>query len=128
MDIGFECEAEYKDPKNIILINKASEPLDILWKNMGTINTHFPFARFIVLVFGMVLVIFLSSPAVLLTRLKSIDPTGVLAFNWTYEFGFYGKYMRKSLPPMIILMINSTVIWLLDLSSVIEGYDCHSRY
>jgi hypothetical protein len=37
-----------------------------------------------------------------------------------------GIYLHKSLPPMIILLINLGVICLMDLACVIESYDSHS--
>ena len=50
-------------------MHKASEPLDILWKNMGIINTHFSFTRFFLFILGFFLIIFFSSPAVMLAKL-----------------------------------------------------------
>jgi len=93
---------------------------------MGTIDTHFAFARFFLFVLGLVLIVFLSSPTVLLTRLQALDPTSFLSFGWTQDFGRLGTYLHKSLPPLLILSINAAVIWLLDYASVIEAYDSHS--
>ena len=109
-------------------MHKASEPLDILWKNMGVIDTHFAFTRFFLFIGGFFVIVFLSSPAVMLTRLQKLDPTSFLKFDWAYEFGDLGPYLRKSLPPMVILLINLGVISLLDLASVYEKYDSHSQY
>jgi hypothetical protein len=50
-------------------MNKASEPLDILWKNMGLIESPFAFTRFFLFLGGIVMVVFLSSPAVMLAKL-----------------------------------------------------------
>jgi len=50
-------------------MRKASEPLDILWKNMGTIKSHFAFTRFIILIAGLLLIVFLSSPVVLFAKI-----------------------------------------------------------
>jgi hypothetical protein len=49
-----------------LIVHKASEPLDILWKNLSTIEGHFAFRRAIFLLLGLFLIIFLSSPAVML--------------------------------------------------------------
>ena len=95
---------------------------------MGTIDTHFAFARFFLFVIGLVLIVFLSSPTVMLTRLQKLDPTSFLSFGWTQDFGRLGTYLHKSLPPLLILLINVTIIWLLDYASVIEAYDSHSQY
>jgi len=38
---ALDFEVDYTDTNSIIVTRKASEPLDILWKNMGVIQTHF---------------------------------------------------------------------------------------
>ena len=40
--------------------------------------------------------------------------------------GLLGTMIHKSGPSMIILLINVTIISLLDYASVKEGYDSHS--
>ena len=39
-----------------------------------------------------------------------------------------GRYLRKSLPPLLVITINTVIILLLDYTSVLESYDCHSSY
>jgi len=110
------------------MCNKASEPLDILWPNMGFISSHFAFTRFFMFVLGLVLIIFCSSPAVMIKQLKKFDALSWLSFGWTENMGVFGTLLHKSGPPMLILLINVTVISLLDYISVIESYDSHSLY
>jgi hypothetical protein len=55
--------------RSLISVHKASEPLDILWKNMGVIDSHFAFTKFFLFLFGFIIIIFLSSPAVMLAKL-----------------------------------------------------------
>ena len=64
-------------------MHKASEPLDILWKNLGVIETHFAFTRFFLFLAGFIIIFFISSPAVMLANLQKIDPTSFLKFDWT---------------------------------------------
>ena len=42
--------------------------------------------------------------------------------------GWWGYFIRKGGPPGLILIINLTVINILDIASVLEGYESHSRY
>jgi hypothetical protein len=42
--------------------------------------------------------------------------------------GPIGKYLHKSLPPLVVILINTMVILLLDYASRYEGYDSHSEY
>ena len=60
---------DYGSSQHVLIMHKASEPLDILWKNMGVIDTHFAFTRFFLFIGGFIVIVFLSSPAVMLTRL-----------------------------------------------------------
>ena len=88
-------EVDYNDSNSILVTRKASEPLDILWKNMGIITNHFQFMRFFMIVIGLVLIIFLSSPAVLLAKVKQADPTHFLEMDWTNDVGHFGPFIRK---------------------------------
>lgn len=74
------------------------------------------------------IILFLSSPAVMLARLQQIDPTDFLAFGWSNNFGWLGPYVHRTLPPTFVLLINTSILFLLDLASVIESYDSHSAY
>lgn len=117
------------DRSNVILIaNKASEPIDILWRNMGEIVSPFSFTRFFLFVLALLCVLFLSSPAVMLSKLQKVDPTSFFYFQWTENFGSAAPYLQKSMPTMILLLINVIVIQILDLTCVIESYDAHSKY
>jgi len=95
---------------------------------MGTIDTQFGFTRFFLFILSFVIIIFLSSPAVMLLKLQKLDPTNFLTFDWTRDFGWMGVYMHKSLPPLMVILINLGVINLLDMACVIESYDSHSHY
>ena len=63
-------ELNYEDPAHVLLMNKAAEPLDILWKNLGFNDSPFMFMRFFLFVIGLVLIIWLSSPVVVLNSLS----------------------------------------------------------
>ena len=119
---------DYDNQENIIIVNKASEPIDILWKNLGVIESHYSFTRMFIFIACLMVILFLSSPAVMLARLQDIDPTEFLAFGWSKYFGWLGPYVHRSLPPTFVLAINSTILFLLDVASVIESYDSHSSY
>lgn len=109
--------------ETILIMNKASEPLDINWKNMGLINSQFAFTRFFLFIFGLVIVIFVSSPAVIFNQLSQVEGFDFLKFEWTHDMGIMGTLLHKSGPPMIVLLLNTTIIWLLDYVSIIESYD-----
>ena len=95
---------------------------------MGFIHSHFAFTRFFVFVLGLVLIIFLSSPAVMINQLQKFEYLHWLSFGWTQNMGVFGTLIHKSGPPMLILLINVAIISLLDFISVMESYDSHSMY
>lgn len=119
---------DYESQDNIILVNKASEPIDILWKNLGVIESHYSFTRLAIFIVCLLAILFLSSPAVMLSRLQTIDPTEFLKFGWSNDFGWLSPYLQRSLPPTFVLLINALVLLLLDYASVMESYDSHSAY
>lgn len=51
-----------------------------------------------------------------------------MKFDWTEKYGLAGKYLHKSLPPLLIVTINTLVLIILDYASVAETYDSHSKY
>ena len=127
--------ADFQEPSSfdyengsILIMNKASEPLDILWKNMGLIETQFFFTRFLIFIFCMVIIIFLSTPAVLYSSLQKVDPTNILSMEWANDMGTFEFYIKKLLPPILIIGINLLVLMLLDWASQYECYDSHSAY
>mgnify|MGYP007125205111 CR=1 FL=1 len=73
----------YEDTRNIVTVSKASEPLDILWKNLGKYDHQFPFIRFLIFIVGLVIILFVSSPALLFSRIQEGDSSGFLRFEWT---------------------------------------------
>lgn len=119
---------DYDKSKSILIVNKASDPIDIYWRNMGEIISLFSFKRFFLFVMALLCVLFLSSPAVMLTKLQKVDPTSFFYFKWTEKFGVLAPYLQKSMPTMILLLINVIVIQILDATCVIERYDAHSKY
>jgi hypothetical protein len=121
-------DVDYERATHILIAHKASEPLDILWRNMGLIRSHFAFTRFFLFILGIVLIIFLSSPAVMINELAKYESFSWLKFGWTSEMGFWGRLIQKSGPPLLILLINTLVITLLDYASQIENYEAHSLY
>jgi len=60
-----------------------------------------------------------------LTKIEFFD---FLNFKWTNDMGKFGTLLHKVGPVTVVLVINVTVIALIDYASVIERYDSHSQY
>ena len=58
-----ELEATYKD--SILVMQKVTEPSDIIWKNMRGVRGLFIGRRILLLIMGLLIVFFISSPAVI---------------------------------------------------------------
>lgn len=52
-------------------MRKATEPNDILWKNMKGEQGHFIFRRLLIYIAGLVLIIFVSTPIVIFANVKN---------------------------------------------------------
>jgi hypothetical protein len=75
--------------EQVLLVNQASDPIDILWKNLGgTSRGIFLFRRLILHTLTIVVILFISTPAAMLGALKQID-----------IFGWYDNW-EENLPNM----------------------------
>jgi hypothetical protein len=67
----------------VLLVNQASDPIDILWKNLGGTNRGiFIFRRLILHAMTIVIILFISTPATMLSTIKKFDLFGFLNFDW----------------------------------------------
>ena len=106
----------------------ASEPIDILWKNMGGTSRGIYFLRRLFLHFlTIVVILFISTPTAMLSALKQFDFFGFLNFEWTTNLPG-GNFLKENIPPLVILCINQIILFLIDLSAIVERHETHSLY
>jgi hypothetical protein len=76
---------QYANPNDEVLItNLASDPIDILWKNLGGSSRGlFIFRRLILHSLTIVIILFITTPAAMLSTIKKIDFFEFLNFEWT---------------------------------------------
>lgn len=85
------------------MVNQASDPIDIMWKNVGGSNRGvFLFRRILLHAMTLFVILFISTPTAMLSTLKSIDVFGIFSFNWIDSIPF----LKDNLPPLVILGIN----------------------
>jgi len=77
----FELAQKYKDA--VIVMTRATEPSDILWKNMKGVRGLFIFRRVVLFTLGLLIVFFISSPAVIFMHFKKLDSNNLLNLDWT---------------------------------------------
>jgi hypothetical protein len=94
---------------------------------LGVIEV-FNFTKFFVLIGLLVVMIFLSSPVILLNKVSEADHSGFLKLNWVSEGSIFGKILKRQFSPFLIVLINLGIITLLDYASVKENHESHSNY
>jgi hypothetical protein len=62
------------------MVNLASEPIDLLWKNMGGTRGLYIFRRMFLYLLGLIIILFISTPTAIVSSLKYVDVFGVFDF------------------------------------------------
>ena len=115
----------YKDA--ILVARPATEPADILWKNMRGSRGLFLMRRLALFILGLVLIIFVSSPAVLFANVKKADTSHFWDMDWLEDMPG-GNYVHQNAAATIILLINIVLLVIIDHISIFEAYETHSLY
>lgn len=120
-----ELEHIYKD--TILVMNKVTEPSDIIWKNMRGVRGLFIGRRILLLFVSLLIIFFVSSPAVILAKFQQMDKSKFLEFDWVNQYPG-GALIRQHLPPAVIIIINQILIYFIDVMSLAESHVTHSQY
>ena len=118
-------EAKLED--QVFLLNIASEPIDIVWSNMGGNMGFFLFRRVVMNVVMIIILLFFSTPATLLSAIERVDTIGVFTLDWMKDLPF-GEFLKHQVPPILILTINLFLLFLIDLMAVYENHSANSDY
>ena len=114
--------------KNAILIARpATEPGDILWKNMRGNRGLFLIRRLALFILGILIIIFVSSPTVLFANIKAVDKTHFWDFDWVQDLPA-GSLLHNHAAPTIIIGINLLLLLIIDWACILESYETHSLY
>lgn len=105
----------------------ATEPSDILWKNLRGNRGLFIIRRLALFILGILIITFVSSPAVLFSNLKAMDKTHFWEFDWVESLPA-GDLIKAHAAPTIIIGINTLLLVIIDYSCLLEMYDTHSLY
>lgn len=72
----------------------ASEPIDIIWKNMGgTRRGVFIFRRLFLHLITIIVILFISTPTAMLSTIKEADFLGIMDFEWLDSLPL-GQFMK----------------------------------
>lgn len=111
----------------VLIVSKMPDPNDILWKNMTGHRGLFIFRRFLLVILGLAIILFISSPASIYANVKQMDKQNILDFNWIGD-PFVSSFLRQNFPPFLIILINQLLLILIDITSRLECYETHALY
>jgi hypothetical protein len=101
------------------VVRKATEPHDILWKNMKGEKGHFIFRRLFILILGLVLIVYVSTPIVIYAKVQKADNTHFLDMGWTNNI-YGGQFIKNNFPPLCVITINMCLLYVIDFAAVFE--------
>jgi len=111
----------------ILVARPSTEPSDILWKNMKGSRGLFLMRRLALFVLGLVLIVFVSSPAVLFAKIRTADRTHFWDFDWLEDLPGV-NIIHIHAAPTVILLINILLLLIIDWACILESYETHSLY
>ena len=112
----------------VITVEKATEPTDIIWRNVTGHHVSYFCRRLILWAIALSLLMFVTTPTVLFSGLKSVDSTGILGFEWVKDLPFGGDFVRDHATPLAIIIINALLLVLIDMMCLLENFETHSLY
>jgi hypothetical protein len=107
----------------ILVMNKAVDASEIIWKNMTGVRGLFIIRRVVFFLLGLCVILFGTTPTVILGE-----------FNWLIENFDLKNYdetytlVIKYLQPALVIAVNQLLLLLIDLSSQKECHETHSLY
>lgn len=113
--------------ETVLIVGKVTDPNDILWKNMTGLKGLYILRRGVLIIAGVVIILFISSPASIYANVKQMDKSNILDFNWIGNT-FIASFLRQNIPPFLIILINQLLMILIDITSRIECYETHALY
>ena len=122
----------------MFVMTQASDPIDIIWYNMGGTRGLYIFRVIFFNLFVLAIVIFLSTPAAIYSTLKMIQLFGSQPFdldtvtqklsqNKEALWG-YGPLISTFIPPLVIIFINNVLLYMFDYFAFWEKRVTHSKY
>ena len=111
----------YQD--SMLIITRATEPSEILWKNMKGERGLFIFRRFFLYSLALIIIVFGTSPTVIASNMGYVDFLHIFDLEWLPN----GDYLLKHyFTPLFVILVNHFLLLLIDKSSSLECHETHS--
>lgn len=108
-------------------ITPMLETNDIIFENLGNDGGFYDLKSFFFHIFIFIILIFLSTPSVVLLTLKRMDYFDLINSPF-FDENFYGSHLSSYGPPLFILIINKILFVIIDWTSRWEYQFRHSQY
>ncbi|CAI2384011.1 unnamed protein product [Moneuplotes crassus] len=117
---------EYEKDGIYLNASLPTDPVDIVWFNRGSNRHLFFLKKYLWNLLGLLLIVFISTPAVLFQTLKTIgeDNLNLEILDYIPFVQSYSSYI----PTIIILCINLLLLIMIDQIAVSEGHAFHNSY
>lgn len=122
----------------MFVMSHASDPLDIIWNNMGGTRGLYIFRMIFFNILVLAVVLFLSTPAAIYSSFKVIQLSGTQPLdldNLTAKLGQnkealwgWGPLISTFIPPLVIIFINNCLLFMFDFFAFWEKQITHSKY
>ena len=109
-------------------MSEASDPVDIIWRNMGGTRGVYIFRQIFFSLVGLLVVLFLSTPAAIYSSLKMMQFFSFLDATQIDQESLWGQFISTFLPPLVIIFINNCLLYMIDYSAYFEKRQTHSSY
>lgn len=108
---------------NMLVMARAVEPSEIIWRNMTGERGLWIIRRFLLFLAGLLVILFGTTPAVILSEVDFFMQTFGLESK-TFAIGLVIKYLQ----PILVIGLNLFLLLLIDWSSAKEHHETHTLY
>lgn len=110
-------EDVYKD--SFLVVSRATDASEILWKNMKGDRGLFIIRRMFLFMIGLVVIVFGTTPAVIASNID---------FLHLMELTEFSNLVSHYLSPLAVILVNQLLLVMIDWSSLLECYETHNLY
>ncbi|CAI2383929.1 unnamed protein product [Moneuplotes crassus] len=117
---------EYKRNGICLIASLPTDPVNVIWFNRGGKRGFYFLRKYLWNILGIILILFVSTPAVFFHTLKNIAEEN-LNFRLLEYLPFVEHYSQY-IPTLIILLINLILLVLIDKVALMERHSFHHNY
>lgn len=113
------ADQAYSQSSGVLVVSQASDPVDIIWSNMGGARGLYLLRVVLLNLIVLYIILFLSTPAAIYSS---------LTLSQLFDHLEVTGLVNSLLPPLVIIFINTCLLYLLDFFASWEKRVAHSKY